>query len=316
MFATSSWFLHVTWYYSVWIDFSPRTTILFHESFHYPAIIYSISIPQALVFLDMTQLFSPSSPATQQPLPTEKRSLSGPNTLSTKPNTSNHFPERIRNFFRVSPAPINGTANVRTAGKIRQSRFLSGITKNRSTTNAGEVKDAIPPKAHANNDSGHESSRSTRKHDTTPSLADLSLDHLDSGDGLNEQVRTGGDKAARKLRRVASAPNTQGLSQGSNPDDRPLTAHLGNEPALHQNDAQNPLPGHLGKPSPGKIRQSSGFPRTYSSSSIKVKDVEVGPGSFDKITMIGKGDVGKVYLVREKKSSKLYAMKGISLLDR
>lgn len=266
----------------------------------------------------MTQLFRPSSPTTQQPFPMEKRSLSGPNTLSTKPNTSNHFPERIRNFFRVSAAPSNGTGNVRTAGKIRQSRFLSGITKSRSTTSPGEVKDAISPKAHANIVSGQESSRTSGKHDTTPSLADLSLDHLDSGDGLNDQVRTGGDKAARKLRRVASAPNTQGLSQSSNSDDRPLTAYLGNEPALHQNDPRlphHPLPGQLGKPSPGKIRQSAAFPRTYSSSSIKVKDVEVGPGSFDKIKRIGKGDVGKVYLVREKKSSKLYAMKGIYLLD-
>ena len=52
------------------------------------------------------------------------------------------------------------------------------------------------------------------------------------------------------------------------------------------------------------------FRRTYSSNSIKVRNVEVGPASFDKIKLIGKGDVGKVYLVREKKSSRLYAMKG------
>ena len=38
--------------------------------------------------------------------------------------------------------------------------------------------------------------------------------------------------------------------------------------------------------------------------------VEVGPSSFSKIKMLGKGDVGRVYLVREKKSDKLYAMKG------
>lgn len=38
--------------------------------------------------------------------------------------------------------------------------------------------------------------------------------------------------------------------------------------------------------------------------------VEVGPGSFQKIKMLGRGDVGKVYLVREKKSGKLFAMKG------
>ncbi|KAI9497632.1 kinase-like domain-containing protein [Zychaea mexicana] len=49
--------------------------------------------------------------------------------------------------------------------------------------------------------------------------------------------------------------------------------------------------------------------RTYSSSSIKVKKVEVGPSSFTKIRMLGKGDVGKVYMVRQKGSDKLYAMK-------
>jgi protein-serine/threonine kinase len=38
--------------------------------------------------------------------------------------------------------------------------------------------------------------------------------------------------------------------------------------------------------------------------------VEVGPSSFLKIKLLGKGDVGRVYLVREKKSSKLFAMKG------
>lgn len=72
--------------------------------------------------------------------------------------------------------------------------------------------------------------------------------------------------------------------------------------------------------------------RTYSSNSIKVSQasvypahtvtfllkknlfivfkVEVGPNSFQKIKLLGRGDVGKVYLVREKRSDKLFAMKG------
>ncbi|KAL6299122.1 kinase-like domain-containing protein [Sparassis latifolia] len=54
------------------------------------------------------------------------------------------------------------------------------------------------------------------------------------------------------------------------------------------------------------------FRRTYSSHSIKVRSVEVGPSSFQKIKMLGRGDVGKVYLVREKKSGKLFAMKVLS----
>ncbi|KAI5118560.1 hypothetical protein M0805_002940 [Coniferiporia weirii] len=54
------------------------------------------------------------------------------------------------------------------------------------------------------------------------------------------------------------------------------------------------------------------FRRTYSSNSIKVRSVEVGPGSFQKVKLLGRGDVGKVYLVREKKTGKLFAMKVLS----
>ncbi|KAI8887485.1 Pkinase-domain-containing protein [Backusella circina FSU 941] len=49
--------------------------------------------------------------------------------------------------------------------------------------------------------------------------------------------------------------------------------------------------------------------RVYSSSSIKLKELEVSASSFSKMKMIGKGDVGKVYLVRQKQTDKLYAMK-------
>ncbi|KIJ56565.1 hypothetical protein M422DRAFT_148965 [Sphaerobolus stellatus SS14] len=54
------------------------------------------------------------------------------------------------------------------------------------------------------------------------------------------------------------------------------------------------------------------FRRTYSSNSIKIGHVEVGPSSFQKIKLLGRGDVGKVYLVREKKTDKLFAMKVLS----
>ncbi|CAH7681900.1 kinase-like domain-containing protein [Phakopsora pachyrhizi] len=43
--------------------------------------------------------------------------------------------------------------------------------------------------------------------------------------------------------------------------------------------------------------------RSYSSNSIKVSKSEVGPQSFEKLKLLGKGDVGKVYLVREKRAS-------------
>ncbi|ESK88480.1 serine threonine-protein kinase nrc-2 [Moniliophthora roreri MCA 2997] len=52
--------------------------------------------------------------------------------------------------------------------------------------------------------------------------------------------------------------------------------------------------------------------RTYSGNSVKIRQAEVSPSSFSKVKMLGKGHVGKVYLVREKSNGKLYAMKVLS----
>jgi protein-serine/threonine kinase len=151
---------------------------------------------------------------------------------------------------------------------------------------------------------------------------------IDGVNGVSDQATTATkEELARKLRRVASAPNTQGLFSKSNEAERPSTAEMGKEPIIQHANASTlsmvdaattggallPVPNADGTlPSPGQIRSSVAFRRTNSSNSIKVRNVEVGPGSFDKIKLIGKGDVGKVYLVREKKSTRLYAMKVLS----
>ncbi len=280
----------------------------------------------------MTQLFHSSSPD-PQPLPPEKRNLSGQSTSSIKPNSSNHFPERIRNFFRISVVS-EGSGHLKTSSRFRQSRFLGGITKSRSIGVANEEnpsKDRISPAANADLDLPHEytqTSANQNKSDVSLSPQDPPPSKIDGAVGVNGQAGTTADHtSARKLRRVASAPGTQGLFQNSKSGERPSTADLGKVlnlqnnglPLARANPSQGPvLPLTVTKGilSPGQMRQSKAFPRTYSSNSIKVKDVEVGPGSFDKIKIIGKGDVGKVYLVQEKKSSRFYAMKGLDLSHR
>ncbi|RDB22507.1 Serine/threonine-protein kinase nrc-2 [Hypsizygus marmoreus] len=159
--------------------------------------------------------------------------------------------------------------------------------------------------------------------------------------------RSMGASASRFIRRVASAPNAKGLfSLGS----RSTSATTKNG-LLAPGDVVPPMPSLVssslengtdsletmssgssrgatsrlappGTASPStKSRFSSGlvegpgkiaFRRTYSSNSIKVRQVEVGPASFVKVKMLGKGDVGRVYLVREKKTDKLFAMKVLS----
>lgn len=51
--------------------------------------------------------------------------------------------------------------------------------------------------------------------------------------------------------------------------------------------------------------------RLYASNSVKVKDIQVGSSCFEKIRLLGKGDIGRVFLVRRKDKEKLYAMKGM-----
>lgn len=138
----------------------------------------------------------------------------------------------------------------------------------------------------------------------------------------------------RQLRRVASAPNAHGLlgitkkensanTSSQSVDSRkvsPLAPRPPTADGIPTNgltgDAKTngyllPVPPIKDAERPGRLQKTGAFRRTYSSNSIKVRNVEVGPGSFDKIKLLGKGDVGKVYLVKEKKSHRLYAMKGI-----
>ncbi|KAJ7228823.1 AGC/RSK protein kinase [Mycena pura] len=155
-----------------------------------------------------------------------------------------------------------------------------------------------------------------------------------------------GASASRFIRRVASAPNAKGLFLGSRSvtkngmlapaDPVPPLPNVMSSSLEHGTDSLETISSgssrgraHQGRANtlatprvssgmlegPGKVA----FRRTYSSNSIKVRQVEVGPSSFVKLKMLGKGDVGKVYLVREKKTDKLFAMKVLSkkeMIDR
>ena len=280
----------------------------------------------------MTQLFGSSSNTSV--VASEKRNFSGNSNKQT--SSSSHSLQKIRNLFRISSLGSNtnlsndGSNNSKseTKSSFRQSRFLGGH-RNRSTTVASEgnpLEESMSPTAFANPYFAHQGPPTLRHHNDNsvpPSPPDTPKTKVEAVSGANDQATTAGkEELARKLRRVASAPNAQGLFQTNKSNERPSTAELGKAPLVqHPNDSTlsmvDPMKGHHlpvpdpnSIPTPGHIRQSIAFRRTYSSNSIKVKNVEVGPGSFDKIKLIGKGDVGKVYLVREKKSSRLYAMKG------
>ncbi|KAJ3335578.1 hypothetical protein HDU93_004973, partial [Gonapodya sp. JEL0774] len=65
-------------------------------------------------------------------------------------------------------------------------------------------------------------------------------------------------------------------------------------------------------PSPTRSVAST-FKRSYSASSIRMMTrAVVGPSDFTKVRILGRGDCGKVYLVKQKGTSNLFAMKVLS----
>lgn len=281
-------------------------------------------------------------------MPGDRRTFSGV-SLSTNKSVNggnSQVGQKIKNFFRINSSTRDdepktsseGPSTPRSEHKLRNSRFLPHIGRNRSQTVAseGNALDELSPTANANPYFAHQGPPAIRHHNADsvpPSPPDTPIK---KGQQASEQAAAVANKEelARKLRRVASAPNAQGLfsKTADNDDSRPQTSDMMTKASpLAQQHSNNsvqsmvetvplssspdllPVPGI---PSPGKIRSAAAFRRTYSSNSIKVRNVEVGPGSFDKIKLIGKGDVGKVYLVREKKSTRLYAMKGELMHER
>ena len=276
---------------------------------------------------------------------------------SKTPNgSSSHFPQKLKNFFRINSLSSSSSSNPGLSGDLksdastnpsatkssfRQSKFFS-VGRLRSTTVASEgnpLDDAVSPTANANPYFAHQGHPGLRHHNNDsvpPSPPDTPSIHLKVSGPDGAPPASTKEELTRKLRRVASAPNAQGLFKNKGNAERPQTAELGKEPLVQDEGSvglPDSSPGSKGDetprsntfvlvtepdglgalPPPHRSMTPATFRRTYSSSSIKVRDVEVGPQSFDKIKLIGKGDVGKVYLVREKKSNRLYAMKGAYL---
>ncbi|KAI9345338.1 kinase-like domain-containing protein [Obelidium mucronatum] len=108
-------------------------------------------------------------------------------------------------------------------------------------------------------------------------------------------------RRALSTRKLAIAPSASisDFSQAHQPLQPLSAAPLAAAPAKPWLDVDP----HPSPAAPANIR------RTFSASHLRARDVEVQPSHFQKIKMIGKGDVGRVFLVRHKKTQKFYAMK-------
>ncbi|CAI4050527.1 hypothetical protein SKDZ_14G3680 [Saccharomyces kudriavzevii ZP591] len=121
------------------------------------------------------------------------------------------------------------------------------------------------------------------------------------------------------LRRAASEPNGLQLASAASASSSSSTQKKSQPTDINDKSlGQSVLPSNSFFPQepPPKIsdfqepRRSRRL-RTKSFSN-KFQDIMVGPQSFEKIRLLGQGDVGKVFLVREKKTNRVYALKVLS----
>ncbi|KAK7470832.1 serine/threonine protein kinase, AGC [Stygiomarasmius scandens] len=274
---------------------------------------------------------TPSHSLTPGSALSERSSYNSSNTQSTDshtgtplPSSTSHFSSPIVGFLRSqrSTDALSKSPRPRTKSEKQEkqrsalSRIPNGLHKNPKTS-AGEPSTAhsrpgpLSPKS-----VGASATRFIRRVASAPNAKGLFA--------LNSRSATGGTAAGGSTTTrngllapsdmVPPLPNTHSIENGTD------SLETISSTSSKDKDRLRPTARVMGTSSGSSVTvNSSGegpgkvaFRRTYSSNSIKVRQVEVGPSSFLKIKMLGKGDVGKVYLVREKKTSKLFAMKVLS----
>lgn len=104
----------------------------------------------------------------------------------------------------------------------------------------------------------------------------------------------------RTLRRVASAPLVNRILSDKQDNSQE-----------HEPPKKFDISNHIGELKGNRPRTLT-QERMYSNAATKVVDAQVNSDHFEKLKLLGKGDVGKVYLVKEKSTNKLFAMKVLS----
>ena len=267
-----------------------------------------------------------------------------PNGTRSRSTSASQFGQKLKGLFKFGNTGVSSNKSSHSSSTEHLPRLptppseKTGSSSTTASINPYFHHQGLPPHQHVNGTStGHSSA------DGMDSLGD-SFNASELEDALHrenvEPKQTASPPLSptsalkRQLRRVASAPNAHGLlgiaKKESSPNTssqsvdsrkvsplappRPPTADGIPSNGLTGDAKANgyllPVPPIKDTERPGRLQKTGAFRRTYSSNSIKVRNVEVGPASFDKIKLLGKGDVGKVYLVKEKKSHRLYAMKG------
>lgn len=239
------------------------------------------------------------------------------------------FPAINNDHSNLSPLPAPSSLSSRTRRLLRRRSPSSPAVVDPAKSVDSPHKALFPapklarPKDETSKQPQQQNSSRDQSSATPPVVPSTNVSVSVTEVSESDQESSPKTNGAKQIRRISSAPNDIAPSSDqSTPQDSPLAngvvTHTGltniSEVDLN-NTPSNKTSLKPYRPSPESApvnrsrANSKSYNRSYSSSASKIGNVEVTPNSFEKIKLLGQGDAGKVYLVREKRSSKLFAMK-------
>ncbi|CAH01878.1 serine/threonine-protein kinase [Kluyveromyces lactis] len=241
-------------------------------------------------------LYSDGSQIQGTPLTSPSKSISSYNSGTHKPNNlvTGNQASKLSPNFDIPEASSNGNGFVPSYNSMTNisTASLNLIDENEETQNfegslhqSGEI---IHPAITTPLKSGSES----------PFLSSQSMKPFpasDEAENSHRRSESNGVSVKPQLRRTASQPTdvhvqVNGKTASTKEEFSPRRGTVGADASFIQ------------PPKRSERLRNKSF-------SNKFQDILVGPQSFEKIRLLGQGDVGRVYLVREKQTNRLYALK-------
>ena len=249
-------------------------------------------------------------------------------TPPISPNTQINNNNKVR--LDSNPTTKNGKPKVRNSNTASNQRSLNNISPNQ-TKEHSQIND--PQQSDLLNNTSKKSNEKTyiaasklyidtnKPYDSQENLSQHAFPSIIVGYGSDENnenitsnttTTTTGDDTNDSTRNNVNEPLSETCesipncvkTHGTNtqPSDLQRESGVQRHHTSTSNDVTQRLISELGEPKRSIRLRTKSF-------SNKFEDIKVCPQSFEKIRLLGQGDVGKVYLVKEKSTNRLYALK-------
>ncbi|KAK5778225.1 hypothetical protein RI543_003884 [Arxiozyma heterogenica] len=278
-----------------------------HDTFSKP-----ISILERKRTVSFSKLLSRSWKQSNSPGPssdtsdslTRKDTSSSVNSFKSNNNNNNNNKFLISN----SSYPATTTNNDPTSNRTPKNLIPKTVSSQKNSSNLslnkikeGELANDFQIRSNLN----HSPPNGTRGKTQTPIASSKSSSEENSSNHAFPSIIVGFGSEENTSETTQTTETTSKFSkihENETQQDPGKGATIQKQFASTPDDMTRRLISELGEPKRSRRLRNKSF-------SNKFEDIKVSPQSFEKIRLLGQGDVGKVYLVKEKSTNRLYALK-------